>query len=220
MNISVGIFPTSGAKGPVDVTMNIFGNEKTVPLRLLANVIPASGGSPGQHKPGLASPNLPSKTIRLASPGASANKSTSEKDPAEDHRSVCEVPILGPTPAAADPGSSPVENASGSSRPGALWFEKLSAKEREALSSPLGFVTSALVPRKTDPEIRAPEDLSVLKTGADFLVIGWTAPKDTEVGTFEVEIRAMIVNPQSQMPESVWDFMLYQFKKSKKSTGL
>ena len=43
MNISVGIFPTSGAKGPVDVTMNIFGNEKTVPLRLLANVIPASG---------------------------------------------------------------------------------------------------------------------------------------------------------------------------------
>lgn len=213
MNISVGIFPTSGAKGPVDVTMNIFGNEKTVPLRLLANVIPASGGSPGQHKPGLASPNLPSKTIRLASPGASANKSTSEKDPAET-TDLSAVPILSTTPAAADPGSSPVENASGSSKPGALWFEKLSAKEREALSSPLGFVTRALVPRKTDPEIRAPEDLSVLKTGADFLVIGWTAPKDTEVGTFEVEIRAMIVNPQSQMPESVW--IVYPIQKIEK----
>jgi hypothetical protein len=219
VNISVGVFPASSAKGSVDVTMNIFGNEQTVPLRLLANVIPGSGGSAGQNSSAVVAPNLPSKTMRLASPGKSANNTAPVNNP-DGTPGMSPVPILNTTPSVAGPalpagsGVSSLDTGSGTGEDDELWFEELSAKEREALASPMGFVTRSLAQRKTDPEMRAPEDLSVLESGSDSLVIGWTAPKDAGVGAFEVELRGMMANPQSGMPESVW--IVYPVKKIEK----
>jgi len=70
VQISVGMFPAAAQRGLVDVTMNIHGNEQSVPVRLLGNVVAPAGATPGSGGT-LNAPNLPSKSMRLSSSGTS-----------------------------------------------------------------------------------------------------------------------------------------------------
>lgn len=195
VSISVGLYPTAAARGLVDVTMNVYANEQTVPIRLLGNVVAPTGSTPGAGGAGPA-PNLPSKTMRLSSSGP---KPEAEADIA--------VPILHTTPASGGsaaalsgitPPTGPANEAGGEHGGGS---SIPSADKRVPLP---GSVARTLAQRKVDPALRSPEDLSVLEVGSDSLVIGWTAPKDTGPCTFEVEMRGVLLDTNSGKLENVW----------------
>lgn len=76
VQISVGMFPAVSQRGLVDVTMNIHGNEQTVPIRLLGNVVPPTGAPTGSSG-ALIAPNLPSNSMRMSSSGTGASDSAS-----------------------------------------------------------------------------------------------------------------------------------------------
>lgn len=201
VSIAVGVFPASAARGPVDVTMNIYANEQTHPVRLLANIVAPTGSPRSVAAGGRPAPNLPSKTMRLgsaalASPAISAATATA----AEPSQSDAMPTGVRPT-ATAEPGSgfpSPVVGSDDS---------RLVGNDRSRSSaeiSPLGFVTKSMVERTIDPALRRPEDLSVFETKSDSVMIGWTAPRGLGPVTFEVEVRGIHVDGTTGLPQSVW----------------
>lgn len=192
VDLSIGIFPTATRRGPVDVTMNVYGNGQTLPIRLLGNVVAPAPGSPAAAPEAGAARAV--KSFRLGTGGAKEDEATG----------------LAPTdtglpavPADAE-GAGAGTAAPGAAQEGVDWHDGLSDTELEAARSPLGFVTRPLVERSVDAALRKPEDLTVFETSSDSLVLGWTAPKNDEAAGYQVEMRGMIVNPQSGEPESVW----------------
>ena len=181
--ISVGLYPAAAARGAIDVTMNVYANGQTLPIRLLGNVIAPSGGSSTKGG-GVPGSNLPSKTMRLSSPGSKSGVAGGAA-----------VPILDTTPAT-DSGGSAGSPAGPS---------PVATAENPGSSSVFSDSDGrALVERKVDRSLRRPEDLTVFEAGSDSLVIGWTAPKDTGPCTFEIEVRAVLFDPKAGKPESVW----------------
>ena len=187
MNLSVGLFPTSSSRGLVDVTMNVYGNEQTVPIRLLGNVVAPTGAAP--VSPNL--PNLPGKGVRLG--GARAPDSVAVVEPSSSFAASSADPVIGSeaVPArAADPEDdfpSPPDS-----------------NDPSVQRSPLGFETREILKREVDAALRRPEDLTVLKTASDSITLGWTAPRDTSPATYEVEMRGLLVNHETGAAESVW----------------
>lgn len=194
--ISIGAFPASAARGPVDVTMNVFADEQTIPVRLLANVVAPTGAAPRAGSQ--AGSNLPSKTMRLASstPLAPADPAlgTGEPSPADTMPTgVAPAAVVG---AARDSGDA--------NDPDDAWLAENDPTRPHAEISPLGFVSKSIVERKVDPALRRPEDLSIFGIESDSIMIGWTAPRDVGPVTFEVEVRGLFVDSESGMPQSVW----------------
>lgn len=190
VDLSIALMPTASRRGVVDVTMNVMGDGRTIPIRLLGNVVAPAGGS----APASTAPNLPPKGFRL---GAAAPSAAT------------------PEPSAAAPSSEAAGSAPASSLPTPLgpvtdpvasgdWQDGLSVGERDEHRSVHGIVSRPIVSRKVDPALRRPEDLTVLKSGSHFLEIGWTAPKETEHARFDIEMRGLLVNAETGAPESVW----------------
>lgn len=193
VDLSIGLFPTTTRRGPVDVTMNIHGEDKTVPIRLLGNIVaPAAGSSAA---PGVG-PGLTVKSFRLAAGGA---KEPEAAGLAPTETGLPEVPA-----GAGSVGNTAGTASGGTSGEGKDWQDGLSEAELAISRSPLGFPTRPLVERKVDLALRKPEDLTVFGTSSDSLVLGWTAPREGQSADYELEVRAMIVNEGSGEPESVW----------------
>lgn len=193
VDLSIGLFPTAARRGPVDVTMNLYAGEQTVPIRLLGNVVAPEAGAASAP---LAGPARPAKSFRLGTGGAKEPEATGL---APTDTGFPEVP-----PAAEGVGNAPAANPIGTAEEGVDWHDGLSDPELAAARSPLGFVTRPLVERKVDVALRKPEDLTVFEKSSDSLVLGWTAPREGQSADYELEIRAMIVNEGSGEPESVW----------------
>lgn len=189
MNLSVGLFPTSSSRGLVDVTMNVYGNELTVPIRLLGNVVAPTGAAPAPVTPNL--PNLPGKGLRLG--GAKAPDPVVAVEPAASFASSADVAAIGSGVAPA-PSLGPEDDLPAPPDP----------NDPSVHQSPLGFETREILKRDVDAALRQPEDLTVLKSGSDSITLAWTAPRDTGPATYEVEMRGLLVNQETGAAESVW----------------
>ncbi len=86
----------------------------------------------------------------------------------------------------------------------APWYEGSSPEEIQAAMSPLGIATRGIVERERAPGLKSAEDFELLGASAKSLEFSWTAPKGSEIDTFELEMRGEMINPITQMPESVW----------------
>lgn len=193
VDLSIGLFPTAARRGPVDVTMNLYGGEQTFPVRLLGNVVAPTAGVGSAP---LAGPARPVKSFRLGTGGAKEPEVTGL---APTDTGLPEVPV-----GAGGVGNTTDTRTGGIAEEGTDWRDGLNASELAETRSPLGFPTRSLVERKFDFALRKPEDLTVFETSSDSLVLGWTAPRDGKTATYELEVRAMIVNETTGEPESVW----------------
>jgi hypothetical protein len=189
MNLSVGLFPTASSRGLVDVTMNVYGNEQTVPIRLLGNVVAPTGAAPAPVTPNL--PNLPGKGVRLG--GAKAPDPVAVVEPSASFAASGGVPAIGNEAAPA------TVVGSGDDLP-----PPPDPNDPSVQQSPLGFDTRELLKREVDAALRRPEDLTVLKTGSDSITLAWTAPRDTGPAAYAVEMRGLLVNQETGVAESVW----------------
>jgi len=195
--ISIGLFPALSARGPVDVTMHVLANEQTVPVRLLANVVPPAGAAPRSGaQPGA---NLPLAGVRLGS--------STPAVPAASNDGVPE----GPAGLAADPESSsqrmapvdpPLSSAIGGA--GANNSDGAAPGPSDAGRHSSGDGNQSVAGRVVDPDLRRPEDLSVFEVRSDSIMIGWTSPKDERGRSFEVEGRSVPVGSASGESRSVW----------------
>ena len=71
--------------------------------------------------------------------------------------------------------------------------------------SPFGALTRTLLQREIAPGIEEPRGFRVASTPRPSrLEIGWTAPKNSELDTFALEMRGERINPTTEMIESVW----------------
>lgn len=205
VSISLGLFPTSAQRGLVDVTMNVYGTEQEIPIRLLGNIV-APAREAGTRP---AASNLPAKGFRLGSGRTPAAISTSSDLPEPAEPADGTDPLVGfsgtasGVPAGAEAEGGGVGRLEGAGE-GGMWYEGLTRGELDQVTSPLGFVSRPIIERKIDLALRRPEDLAVFKSGSNSLQIGWTAPKDTGPSHFEVEVRGLALNSETGMPESVW----------------
>lgn len=189
VQISIGLYPGPTQKGLVDSTMNVFANEQNVSIRLLGNVV---GSAKGAEKK-ISSPNLPGNRLRMSS-GVGRTEETESIPPG-----ALDVPASEAATVAVN--RKPEIPSDEFPTP---WYHGLTNQQVEKLRSPSGFITRPLVQREINSALRPPEDLNVLEVGSDSLTIGWTAPKNSELNTFEVELRGVQVPEDTKIPESVW----------------
>lgn len=197
MNLSIGLFPTASSRGLVDVTMNVYGNEQTVPIRLLGNVVAPTGAAPSAPTASL--PNFNGKQIRLGA--AKAPEPATSAD-------VSATFAATPDPNAPKGGNA-VGNGAGTSTATAAgdeegWPAPRDPSDLTVQQSPLGFDTRDLIQREVDASLRRPEDLTALKSTSDSITLGWTAPRETGPVSYEVEMRGLVVNQETGVAESVW----------------
>ncbi|MEC5128486.1 fibronectin type III domain-containing protein [Verrucomicrobiales bacterium BCK34] len=190
VSISLGLFPGAGQKGSVDVTMNVFGGEQTLPIRLLGNVLPGSGTNSAA---GGSNSALTAKRFRFGAPGGSGGGVSSSPAVPENAPQVVKIPD-----------SEPTANRAAAARD-QKWRESLSAAERAGLQTPFGYLARPVVDWKINQALRRPEDLTIIEKDSNSLTIGWTAPKGTAPFSFVVEMRGLYANPEKgNLPENVW----------------
>ena len=190
MNLSVGLFPTSSSRGLVDVTMNVYGNEQTVPIRLLGNVVAPTGAAP--VSPNL--PNLPGKGVRLG--GGKAPEPIATVDPTSMFSTSSEP---------ADTAAVGNQKSAEASDPDDFALPELPAPGDGSIErSPLGFSTRSLLAREVDAALKRPEDLTALKTDSSSITLAWTAPRETGPASYDIEMRGLLVNYETGAAESVW----------------
>ncbi len=193
VDLAIGLFPAAASRGPVDVTMNLYGGEQSLSIRLLGNIVTSAGGTSSSPAAGAV---RPAKSFRLGT-GAPKGSESTGLAPTDTG-----LPEVSQPSGSADAPPAPTE--AGEAGQGVDWHDGLSDTELEAARSPLGFVTRSLVERKVDASLRKPEDLAILDTSSSSLLLGWTAPREGGVADYQVELRGMVVNEISGEPESVW----------------
>lgn len=211
VRVNLELLPGSSDRGAVDSTMNVFGNDQTHSIRLLANVVGSGGTSAVSSRP--AASGLPLMGMRMRS-GNSA-------DPAAGGSAPSAPSPGGSSPAGAvsvDPGSPAVpvpDNSIGSGEAGgdvkefelgggSPWWSDLDEETLALLRSPLGKITAPLSRREVNLDIRNPEDLTVLGVDDDSIELAWTAPRDSSLYSFEVEVAGMGTDSQTGEPLSIW----------------
>jgi hypothetical protein len=209
VQLNIGLAPVAQDRGPIDVSMQVLSFDQVVPLRLMANVV----GPPGSSAAGPASPaatGSPLSRMRMTSgnpsPTAAASISASSgSSPGASAPDPAGVGVNGPALGAAAPALSDrsVPTAVGND-PQKPWYANLDTGEIDRLRSPEGFITRPLVERVINPELRSPEDLTMLENSSRSLVLSWTAPRDSERCQFEIEARGTLINEKTGLPESVW----------------
>lgn len=183
VSVAIGLYPQRGTKGLVDVTMNVYGTDQNLPVRLLGNVTKASGA--GAASPGPA-PSTGNALNRIRQRAGVPGETSNGQGGAE--RSV-DMP-----PERDDPVPS-VGSGDG----------RLLATTDEPSISPQGWETYSYWLRERNPELKEPEDLSVLASGKDWVTIGWTAPRDSELCRFDVEVAGLAADiDQGLSPKNVW----------------
>ncbi len=177
VSLSVGIFPSRTRKGPVDVTMNVLGLDQSLPIRLLANLVRSDDG------------DKPEATQNEGVMGRLGHLRMSTARPSGPSVSVGN----GGNPSAVTPpiGSMP-EPA-----------EVQTSQEPMQIEGLPGLDVFPLVVREINGSLRSPEDLSLVKSDAKSLTIGWTAPPQSELSTFSVELVGMMENEEG-FPATVW----------------
>lgn len=205
VNIAIGLNPPVTSRGPVDVTMNIFGNEQTLPIRLMGNVLKSKSGT-GAAAPGNLPKGLPMGSLRLSS-GRKDSSVSDSVDHAGSEEEKAVAAIGSPSSSVGDPviiGSDRRVPKVGSPRgDDGIWFEEFNEEQMEALTSPLGNLTRPIKGRDVNLNIRRPEDLSILKTDSDSITLAWTAPRESDIYDFEVELSGML-DGGSGMPVHAW----------------
>ncbi len=190
VSISLGLFPGGSQKGSIDVTMNVFGGEQTLPIRLLGNVLPGSGAS---SSAGGNASAIPARRFRFGAPGGSGGVVSASAPASEEAPEVVQIPNSVQTA-----GKAP-------SVPGQKWRESLSAAERAELQTPFGYLARPVVNWKINPALRRPEDLTIIEKDSKSITVGWTAPKGTAPFTFVIEMRGLYANPENgNLPENIW----------------
>lgn len=182
VNIAIGAFPAAGRKGLVDVTMSVLGPNQDLPIRLLANVIPGKGsGGSEQVAPESILKQL--GQVRMRSGRVAATSDPDREPVGRDEKDVPGLPPIGNLSSATDP--------EGYNEP------------REGVVMK-GMETKPLLRREFNQELRSPEDLSLVASDSGSLTIGWTAPPDSELSRFDVELAGFAADPDSGKPSSVW----------------
>ena len=206
VHIGIGLHPSLTSKGPVDVTMNIYGNEQTLPLRLMGNVLKSNRAASG---PSNLPQGLPLGSMRMsagpkntANTANTANTGTGVPSPQVGNESGLNN-SLSQSSAVVIGAKGPVPLVNIPEGEDSVWYEEMSERQMRALRSPLGNIIRPLAGRETNLEIRRPEDLSVLKSDANSITIAWTAPKNSDLYDFEVELSGMVDSGKG-MPMHVW----------------
>jgi len=196
INLALELAPPASQRGPVDVTMNVYGSDQTLPLRLLANVVKPSGAAASQV------PTEPRnfgtlKGLRLGgggsaapSPAAAAGEAATATDGAP---AAASEPELG----APRPSGIAVEDRPGSRR--GVGRGSAPSEDQDF------FEPMDLFDRELNPDLRSPEDLTVLAATSGSVTLAWTAPSNSELENFVVESPAIGVFPEDgALPQRIW----------------
>jgi hypothetical protein len=84
------------------------------------------------------------------------------------------------------------------------WYQDLDEEVIQAMTTPSGAVALPMSNRNFNANLRRPEDLSVVDRGSESITVGWTAPRDSELSRFEVEILGVMTSPELGQPVAVW----------------
>lgn len=213
VRVVLELYPAIADRGAVDATMNVYGNEQTHSIRLLANVVGSGGSSSSASK--AQRPALPLMGMRMRSGnGSPAPGNRPPEDANHATTPTPKQPAGGPAPADLPPDHSPsvvvgngggvIRNVVSQVKEGQPWWVGLDEETVEAMTSPLGNITRPALNREVNMEVRRPEDLSVLKTSGDSITLAWTAPKESSLFDFDVEISGIQFDSNLGEPIHVW----------------
>ena len=199
--LSLGFYPAKNDRGGADQFAVFRTGNQEVKIRLVGNSV-RPPGAPRIPLPSPAPIDKPasSNPDRL-SPSSIKASSNNLIDPIDPVGQIGNRKNTNRTPAA---DRTPPSRKSTSTADGLPWFANSSSDEVAATMSPLGIPTLTLVERELAPGLRSAEDFQLLSANAKMLEFGWTAPKGSEIDTFEVEMRGERINPENLNAESVW----------------
>ncbi len=192
VNISIGLYPAISRRGLVDATMNVYSTKNTVPVRLLGNVIRSKDGSENTTA-SLRETGDPLAGLRLSA-GPRPKSISSGPDLAKDSKKVPDFVNYGELITLALEGGN-----------SGLWYEYLDEETVEAMTTPSGAVAIPVLQRNYSDSLRSPEDLTVVDADGNSVTIGWTAPRDSGLCHFEVELLGAMTSPELNQSVSVWE---------------
>lgn len=195
IGLSLGLYPPRNYRGVVDANMKVQANGQSISIRLLGNVIKPEGG--------VSSP--------MVSPGAGISRldglrlSSGPALPRAEPKPIGVSPNVGNSsiPSEAMPPDSTKVSLQTDS-PKDLRHQQLSDEAVESMTTPSGHVAVSLKQRNFKTGLRSPEDLTVVESKSDSLVVGWTAPRDSELCRFEVEKLVMFAAEGGRAPVPMW----------------
>lgn len=192
VDLSLGLYPTQNFRGPVDVLMKVSANGQSISTRLLGNVIKPEGmaATSGSEWPSVTSPL---KGLRLSSgiPRPSLVEPALSRGSEEEALSV-----VSPEPSTEQLKEEPEMDPQKG--------EQLSEKLAADMTVTSELVAPAMKSRKVQESLRRPEDLSLFSAKSNEIMIGWTAPRDSEKCTFEVEVLGMFFAEAGVGPVAMW----------------
>jgi len=203
INLTIGLLPGHSQRGLVDVTMNVYGNEQTLPLRLLGNVVkpsgPAGAGQSAREPSGLAA----MKGLRLGggkgpSPGSGSGGGSGPVTAPDEVGSGAATP--------AEEGKQESHPPIGSASSGIALEDRgtVGSRRRDEVDQDY-FEPKDMVVREINPNLRSPEDLNVFASGTGSVTIGWTAPSNSPLETFVVEMPGIELFPhEDALPQRIW----------------
>ena len=196
IGLSLGLYPPHNYRGVVDANMKVQANGQSISIRLLGNVIKPEGGD--------SSPAVSRGTGRFQLDGL--RLSSGAALPRAEPKPIGISPNVGNSsmPSGAMPPDSIKVRLQTNSSEELLRHRQLSDEAGAAMTTPSGHVALPLKQRKFKTGLRSPEDLTVVQSRSDSLVVGWTAPRDSELCRFEVEKLAMFVADGGRAPVPMW----------------
>ncbi len=216
--LTIGFFPDKADRGAADQILTLRTKNQSKQIRLVGNALrPAnaprdlinmstfssrgsnttSAVASGQQQPVVTvAPTAPVATP----PGSGA----SFPAPAFDATSapVAPTPAIDRPPVSREPVPSPDRI-----RPGQTTVEKIASLSREEYwkkVSPFGVFTEDLIERDLAPGLKPATDFELLKATASSLEFSWTAPKGSELDSYEVEVRGQRLDAETGALDSVW----------------
>ena len=192
VDLSLGLYPTQKFRGPVDVLMKVSANGQSISTRLLGNVIKPEGmaTTSGSEWPSVTSPL---KGLRLSSgiPRPSLVEPAPSRGSAEEALSDVSLEPL-------------IEQLNEDSEMDSQKGEPLSEEFAAEMTAPSELAAPTMKVRKVQESLRRPEDLSLFSVESNEITIGWTAPRDSEKCTFEVEVLGMFFAEGGVGPVAMW----------------
>lgn len=195
MPISIGFFPHKSDRGAADQVLTLRSSHEEIKIRLVGNALRPPGAPRQLPKPAAVKQSVPEPVVTPHS--ALSSQNNGQADPANAIGSaVTAPPVSVPSPDRLNMASvKKISNVGPSKR------TKLS---EELTLSPLGILTKSIVERDSAPGLKSAVDFELFKSTAKSLEFGWTAPKGSEVDSFELEVRGQRTNPLTSVIESVW----------------
>ena len=184
--ISIGFYPAESDRGKADQMAVFRTANQEFKVRLVGNAL----RPPNAPRP------VPEYRRKLQAPD-------SPPDSSPVTAAVRDPDLIRP------PGSSPqssLSNASSNQPPNRPMSAMRQFDEDQAVytMSPFGTFTRSIIKREYASDLKSPEDFELLSAGPRRLEVGWTAPKNSDLDTFELEMRGERINPETGMVESVW----------------